>query len=163
EKVFLSFRLEVTNAGGPSSRPTKDNAIYHLAEGLARLPHYDFPVHLFDVTRPSFQRLAPFYEGQIAADMTTQVSNPADPLAASPLYNALLRTTCVPTMRSGGHAENALPQTAAAVVNCRLLPVDKAGDVERTLRTVLADSSIHITVMTPAKSGPTSAMNQQVL
>jgi acetylornithine deacetylase/succinyl-diaminopimelate desuccinylase-like protein len=168
EKVFLTFRLEVTNPGGHSSRPTKDNAIYHLAEGLARLAHYDFPVHLFDVTRANFERLAPFYEGQLGADMKAVVANPGDAavvarLSASPLYNAQLRTTCVATMLSGGHAENALPQTASAVVNCRLLPVDKAEDVENTLRTVLADPAIHITVMTPAKSGPTSPINPLVL
>jgi acetylornithine deacetylase/succinyl-diaminopimelate desuccinylase-like protein len=168
EKVFLTFRLEVTNPGGHSSRPSKDNAIYHLAEGLARLAKYDFPVRLFDVTRASFERLAPFYEGQLGADMKAVVANPNDAavvarLSASPLYNAELRTTCVPTMLSGGHAENALPQTADAVVNCRLLPVDNAENVQQTLIKVLADPAIHISVMTPAKSSPPSNMNPFVL
>src|ERR1700733_6832632 len=136
EKVFLSFRLDVTNAGGHSSLPTRDNAIYHLAEGLARLAKFDFPVRLFDVTRASFERMAPFYQGQLGADMRTGVGNPHDEaivgrLSALPQYNAQLRTTCVATMLSGGHAENALPQSATAVVNCRLLPVDQAQDVER--------------------------------
>src|SRR5262249_24298332 len=133
EKVFLSFKLEVTNSGGHSSRPTKDNAIYHLAEGLARLAKFDFPVRLFDVTRASFERLAPFYQGQLGADMKAVVGHPDDPavvgrLSAIPQYNARLRTTCVATMLSAGHAENALPQYASAVVNCRLLPVHNAAD-----------------------------------
>ena len=168
EKVFLSFKLTVTNPGGHSSRPSKDNAIYHLAEGLGRLAHYDFPVQLFDVTRANFERLAPFYKGQLSADLKAITANPNDAavvarLSASPLYNAELRTTCVPTMLSGGHAENALPQTATAVVNCRLLPIDKAEDVERTLTTVLADTAIKISVMTPAKSSRISPMNPLVL
>src|SRR5208282_2209019 len=140
----LSFKLEVTNSGGHSSLPTKDNAIYHLADGLSRLDKFDFPVHLFDVTRAYFERTAPFSTGQTAADLKAVIANPNDSaviarLSASTLYNALLRTTCVATMLSAGHAENALPQTATAVVNCRLLPVDKAEDVQRTLINVLAD------------------------
>ena len=156
EKVFLTFKLDTTNSGGHSSLPTKDNAIYHLAEGLTRLAKFDFPVRLFDVTRASFERMAPFYPGQIGADMKAVAANPNDQaaiarLSASPQYNAQLRTTCVATMLSGGHAENALPQDASAVVNCRLLPVDHADDVERTLNQVLADPKIKLTVMTPAK------------
>jgi acetylornithine deacetylase/succinyl-diaminopimelate desuccinylase-like protein len=156
EKVFLSFKLEVTNPGGHSSLPTKDNAIYHLAEGLARLAKFDFPVRLFDVTRTSFERMAPFYEGQLGADMKAVVGNPHDEavvarLSALPQYNAQLRTTCVATMLSGGHAENALPQSATAVVNCRLLPVDQAEDVEHTLNQVLADPKIKVSVMKPPK------------
>src|ERR1019366_1237195 len=68
EKVFLSFKLEVTNNGGHSSLPTRDNAIYHLADGLSRLGKFDFPVHLFDVTRAAFERGANIYSGQLAAD-----------------------------------------------------------------------------------------------
>lgn len=168
EKVFLSFRLEVTNPGGHSSQPSKDNAIYHLAGGLSRLGQYDFPVQLFDVTRAGFERLAGFYEGQTGVDMKGVVGNPKDAnvvgrLSAVPLFNALLRTTCIPTMLSGGHAENALPQTATAVVNCRLLPMDKQENVQKTLETVLADPAIHLSVMTPAKASPVTPMNPLVL
>jgi acetylornithine deacetylase/succinyl-diaminopimelate desuccinylase-like protein len=152
EKVFLSFKLEVTNNGGHSSLPTKDNAIYHLADGLSRLAKFDFPVHLFDVTRAAFERGANIYGGQLGADLQTMVRNPNDAaaiarLSAIPLYNAQLRTTCVATMLSGGHAENALPQLASAVVNCRLLPVDKPADIKRTLEQVLADPKITVTEM----------------
>jgi acetylornithine deacetylase/succinyl-diaminopimelate desuccinylase-like protein len=168
EKVFLSFTLQVTNPGGHSSLPTKDNAIYHLSDGLSRLGKFDFPVHLFDVTRAFFERTAQFSSGQTAADLKAVVANPNDAavvgrLAASPLYNALLRTTCVATMLSAGHAENALPQTATAVVNCRLLPVDKPADVERTLNTVLADPKIAVSVLTPARPAESGPINPQVI
>jgi acetylornithine deacetylase/succinyl-diaminopimelate desuccinylase-like protein len=167
EKVFLSFKLEVTNPGGHSSLPTKDNAIYHLADGLARLEKFDFPVHLFDVTRAYFERTAQLSSGQTAADFKAVVANPNDSavvgrLAASPYYNALLRTTCVATMLSAGHAENALPQSATATVNCRLLPVDNAEDIERTLKIVLADPKINVSVMTAARPSQFVPINPQV-
>jgi acetylornithine deacetylase/succinyl-diaminopimelate desuccinylase-like protein len=168
EKVFLSFRLETSNTGGHSSLPVKDNAIYHLADGLSRLAKFDFPVHLFDVTRASFERMASIYPGQLGADMKAIVQNPNEAavvarLSALPQYNAQLRTTCVATMLSGGHAENALPQSATATVNCRLLPVDKAQDVERTINQVLADPKIKVSVMQPPKPVPYTPINSKVL
>ena len=152
EKVFLSFKLEATNNGGHSSLPTKDNAIYHLSDGLSRLGKFDFPVHLFDVTRTAFERGANIYGGQLGADLKMMVQNPADAgavarLSAMPFYNAQLRTTCVATMLAGGHAENALPQLATATVNCRLLPVDQPAEIRRTLEAVLADPKIKVTEM----------------
>ena len=166
EKIFLTFKLEVKNPGGHSSRPSKDNAIYHLADGLSRLGKFDFPVHLFDVTRASFERTAPLYPGQLGEDMKRVVEqHPAviGRLSALPPWNAQLRTTCVATMLSAGHAENALPQTATAVVNCRLLPVDSPEEVEKTLNRVLADPQIKVSVMTPAKPVAYKPMNPQVL
>jgi acetylornithine deacetylase/succinyl-diaminopimelate desuccinylase-like protein len=168
EKVFLTFKLESLNSGGHSSLPRKDNAIYHLAGGLTRLAAFDFPVHLFDVTRAYFERMSAVFSGQLAADMKAVVQNPNDAAAISrlsetPLYNALLRTTCVATMLSGGHAENALPQSATAVVNCRLLPVDKAEEIQQTLVRVLADPKIQVSVMTPARPSQFAPINPQVL
>lgn len=168
EKVFLSFKLEVTNPGGHSSQPRKDNAIYHLSDGLSRLAKFDFPVRLFDVTRSQFERAASLYPGQLGADLKALGQNPGDTavlerLSAFPLYNALIRTTCVPTMMTAGHAENALPQTASATVNCRLLPVDNALDVQKTLRQVLADPAIAITEMAPAKLGNYKPLNTQLM
>jgi acetylornithine deacetylase/succinyl-diaminopimelate desuccinylase-like protein len=168
EKVFLSFKLEVTNKGGHSSLPTKDNAIYHLAEGLARLAKFDFSVHLFDVTQLSFERMAPLYGGQLGQDMKAVAANPSDAagvrrLSAAPEYNAQLRTTCIATMLAGGHAENALPQSASAVVNCRMLPVEETGEVERTLNQVLADPRIHVSALTPAKAVPYSPISSKIL
>ncbi|HEV3057070.1 MAG TPA: M20/M25/M40 family metallo-hydrolase [Vicinamibacterales bacterium] len=124
EKLFLSFRLEVTNAGGHSSMPSRDNAIYHLAAGLDRLAAYEFPVHLNETTRAYFAKYAALETGQTATDMRTIAIDDHDDaaarrLSASPFYNAQLRTTCVATMLEAGHAENALPQTARATVNCR--------------------------------------------
>lgn len=168
EKVFLSFKLEVSNAGGHSSQPRKDNAIYHLSDGLSRLAKFDFPVRLFDVTRTQFERAASLYPGQLGADMKAVGQNPNDQaaverLSASPLYNALIRTTCVPTMMTAGHAENALPQTASATVNCRLLPVDNAQEVQKTLREVLADAAIKITEMAPAMLGNYKPLNARLM
>jgi acetylornithine deacetylase/succinyl-diaminopimelate desuccinylase-like protein len=173
EKIFVSFRLQVTNPGGHSSLPSKDNAIYHLAGGLNRLAAYDFPVHLFDVTRAEFERMAPLLEGQLGADLKTVAANSdattpeakaaVARLSAIPLYNALMRTTCVPTMLSGGHAENALPQTATAVVNCRVLPADVDLNMGDILKKVLADPKIDVQVMTPAKASKLVPMNPAVL
>jgi acetylornithine deacetylase/succinyl-diaminopimelate desuccinylase-like protein len=168
EKVFLSFKLEVTNNGGHSSLPTRDNAIYHLADGLSRLAKFDFPVHLFDVTRAAFERGANLYSGQLGADLKTMVQNPNDAaalarLSAIPLYNAQLRTTCVATMLSAGHAENALPQLASAVVNCRLLPVDKPADVKRALEQVLAEPKITVTEMNQPAATPYTPIDPTVM
>lgn len=168
EKVFLTFKLEVTNPGGHSSRPGKDNAIYRLAAGLVRLGQFDFPVHVFDVTRAFFERAAGLYPAPLGNAMTRVSADSNDhaaiaALSALPAWNAQLRTTCVATMLSGGHAENALPQRAAAVVNCRLLPVDSPAEVEQTLARVLADPKIRISVMTPAKPVAYKPMNPRVL
>ena len=138
EKVPLSYRLEVTNAGGHSSRPTKDNAIYQLAEGLGRLAKFDFPIRMNDATRLYFERTATLHSGRLADDMRAVARPTPDPdalarLAADTVYNALLRTTCVATRLEGGHANNALPQMARAVVNCRILPDQPAEEVQRTL------------------------------
>ena len=168
EKVFVSFRLETANPGGHSSLPRKDNAIYQLAAGLTRLAKFEFPVQLFDATRVSFERMAPFYPGQVGDDMKAIAANPEDAAAAArlsekPQYNAQLRTTCVATVLTGGHAENALPQSASAVVNCRMLPIDNQANVERTLTRVLADPGIKVTVMTPAKPVAYTPLDQRVV
>jgi acetylornithine deacetylase/succinyl-diaminopimelate desuccinylase-like protein len=168
EKVFASFHLEVTNAGGHSSQPTKDNAIYHLAEGLSRLAKFDFPVRLFDVTRSKFEASVPYYDGQLGADMKAVAANPNDTaaiarLSETPQYNATLRTTCVPTLAAAGHAENALPQLATATVNCRVLPVDSVADVEQTLIRVFNDPKIKVTPVKAAVNTPYTPIDPKVL
>src|SRR5262249_16288326 len=150
EKLYLSYRLEVTSPGGHSSLPPRDNAIYHLAAALDRLAAYQFPVHLNETTRAYFARYAAPENGQTAADMRTIAVDAKDAaaatrLSASPFYNAQLRTTCVPTMLEAGHAENALPQTARAIVNCRILPEETPEQTRETLVRVLADASVKIT------------------
>lgn len=162
EKIYQSFTLEVTNPGGHSSLPTKDNAIHRLAKGLTRLAAYEFPVQLNPITRAFFERSAKLQTGQLAADMTAVAKTPPDPaavrrLSESPLYNARLRTTCTPTMLQGGHAENALPQLARATVNCRILPGSNPKDVQRTLEKVLADPQIKVAPVkeaTPSDPSP---------
>jgi acetylornithine deacetylase/succinyl-diaminopimelate desuccinylase-like protein len=150
EKVYRDFELEVTNPGGHSSLPTKDNAIYRLARGLDRLGQFDFPVDLNEVTRTFFERTAAIETGQTAADMKTIAqTNGADAaavtrLSQTPMYNSMLRTTCVATLIEGGHAHNALPQRATANVNCRILPQQTAEQVEATLKRVLADDQIKL-------------------
>jgi acetylornithine deacetylase/succinyl-diaminopimelate desuccinylase-like protein len=168
EKIFVSYKLEVTNAGGHSSLPTRDNAIYHLAEGLTRLAKFEFPVHLFDVTRASFERSAFQYEGQVRSDLIRIVQHPMDAkivarLSAVPRFNAQMRTTCVATQVSGGHAENALPQRATATVNCRILPVDPPAEIRSTLERVLADPAIRISEMNEPVSVPIKPLDPRVV
>jgi len=150
EKVPANFVLETTNRGGHSSVPRKDNAIYRLADGLARLSRFDFPVKLNDVTRGWFEKMASLEEPQVAADMRSAISASPDPaavarLSARPVYNAQLRTTCVATLLEAGHAYNALPQVARSTINCRVLPGESMDEVRKTLVQVLADDQISVT------------------
>ncbi len=149
EKVYASFQLEVHDPGGHSSMPRRDNAIYRLADGLARLKTFDFPVDLSPVTRAMLERGSTQLTGQLAADLKAVAQNPPDSaavarLSENPLYNAILRTTCVPTLLIGGHAENALPQLARATVNCRILPGEDPNDIRDTLVRVVADLKIAV-------------------
>jgi len=164
EKVFQNFRLEVANAGGHSSLPVKDNAIYHLSEGLARVSKFDFPVQLNEVTRAYFERSAAVEaDPKVAADMRAVAKSTPDLAAAArlsaqlPYWNAMMRTTCVATMLAGGHATNALPQLATANVNCRILPGVSPNAVRDTLVEVLADPKIKVSFVgdaTPSKPSP---------
>jgi acetylornithine deacetylase/succinyl-diaminopimelate desuccinylase-like protein len=149
EKVFQNFWLSVTNSGGHSSQPRKDNAIYTLARGLGRLDAFAFPVQLNPTTRLYFERMAKIEGGELASDIQSLLSAKPDPkaierLSAKPPYNAQLRTTCVATRLEGGHADNALPQLARAMINCRILPSSSADEVQATLVRVLADEQIKV-------------------
>ena len=131
EKTYVTYTLETTSAGGHGSLPGPDNAIYRLADGLHGLEAYQFPVMLTATTRSSFQKMADLEQGPDSADMRAVAATPSDPAAAQRLsrnvrLNAQLRTTCVATLISGGHAENALPQRARATVQCRMMPGDSA-------------------------------------
>jgi acetylornithine deacetylase/succinyl-diaminopimelate desuccinylase-like protein len=155
EKGFLSFVLEVKNKGGHSSLPEKENAIYRLSRGLVRLSEFDFPVTLDAGTRAFFEAVAVRQEPEVAHEINRMLStDPPDAtavaaLSKSPDWNAALRTTCVATMLDGGHAENALPQSAKATVNCRIMPSQEPTDVEQTLRRVLSDDQISVTPIEP--------------
>jgi acetylornithine deacetylase/succinyl-diaminopimelate desuccinylase-like protein len=171
EKNYVDFRLEVKSNGGHSSRPIKgENAIYHLAQGLSRLAAFDFPVSLNETTRGFFERSAALETPATAADFRAMIGADqpkaeaaARRLSASPYYNALLRTTCVATRLEGGHANNALPQTAAANVNCRMLPQDSLANVQSTLNRVLADGRISVSVVGEAVPAPASAINPAIV
>jgi len=149
EKQYADFELTVLNAGGHSSLPTPDNAIYHLSDALSRLEHSPFPVELNEVTRTYFERRAPLENAQVKADMNAILHTPPDAAAVARLsrdarYNSTMRTTCVATRLSAGHANNALPQTAQAIVNCRILPGHSAAETQQTLIRVFADPKVMV-------------------
>ncbi|HKO56070.1 MAG TPA: M20/M25/M40 family metallo-hydrolase [Thermoanaerobaculia bacterium] len=167
EKVYVSFRLETKNKGGHSSVPQKANAIYELAEGLTRIAKYDFPVKLNEVTRTYFSRMASIEEGQKAADMRA-LADHDDPQAAArlsetPPYNARMRTTCVATRLEGGHADNALPQSARATINCRVLPGEDPEMVRARLVEVLANPAIEVTWIDRPKPSVPSPLDPAVV
>jgi len=168
EKGYLSFNLEVKNPGGHSSLPPRENAIYRLANGLVKLSNFDFPAQLNEVTRTYFDKVAATESGQLSLDMKAVSANRLDTaaisrLSISPYYNALIRTTCVATMLEGGHAANALPQSAKAVVNCRIMPGSKSGEIQNTLIRVLADSQISVAPVTQFKESPASPLNPAIM
>ncbi len=149
EKLYADYALVVTNRGGHSSRPRPDNAIYQLADGLARLQQFQFPIELNTVTRAYFEKESTIVHGQRAADMKAILQEPPDPAAVSRLSknsddNALLRTTCVATTFQAGGATNALPQHAEANVNCRILPGHSREQIRQKLIEILADPKIAI-------------------
>ncbi len=168
EKVYLTFTLETTSPGGHGSLPGPDNAIYRLADGLARIEAYAFPVTTTATTRASFKAFAELTPGPDSADMRAMAGASPDPAAAERLSktvwnNAELRTTCVATLISGGHAENALPQRARATIQCRMMPSDTTANVQATLVRVLNDPKISVAVDTAAIVSPESPPTPEVL
>jgi acetylornithine deacetylase/succinyl-diaminopimelate desuccinylase-like protein len=154
EKLYADYQFEVTNPGGHSSLPTAENAIYHLADALKRLQSYQFPFELNAVTRAYFESMSQVQTGQAAAAMKAILKTPPDRaaitrLSADPLYNAIMRTTCVATMLQGGHAQNALPQRATANVNCRILPGHSPEEVRQELVEVVADRKVQVGFVVP--------------
>jgi acetylornithine deacetylase/succinyl-diaminopimelate desuccinylase-like protein len=149
EKVYVDFQLESLNPGGHSSVPSSDNAIYHLSAALNRLQSFSFPTQVNEITRNYFARTADLVTGRTASDFRAVAKQSPDAKAVArlstvPYYNALLRTTCVATMLSGGHAPNALPQTARGNVNCRIFPGQDPEQVRATLQHVIADSKVTV-------------------
>jgi acetylornithine deacetylase/succinyl-diaminopimelate desuccinylase-like protein len=172
EKTYLTFTLETTSPGGHGSLPGPDNPIYRLAAGLGRIEAYRFPVMLTATTRASFAAFAELDKSNPeSADMRSVAMVPSDPAAAERLsrivrLNAQLRTTCVATLISGGHAENALPQRARSTIQCRMMPGDTAEHVQAALVAVLKDTDISVTLDAPPivspESPPTPAIMAQV-
>ena len=152
EKVYADFQLETFNPGGHSSVPGAENAIYELSAALLKVPNFSFPVKINEITRNYFVHSAELTTGKLAEDLREVARQPADPgaikrLSAIPYYNSLLHTTCVATMISGGHATNALPQTAKANVNCRIFPGETPEEVLKTLQKLVADPNVKITLV----------------
>ncbi len=149
EKLYADYELTSRNPGGHSSLPTHDNAIYHIADALDKLEHYAFPFELNNVTRAFFEAMSKLEQGQSASDMKAILTSPPDEaaverLSQDPRYNSTMRTTCVATRLSGGHANNALPQTAQAIVNCRILPGHSPEEVRQQLVRTFADAKVDV-------------------
>ena len=167
EKISTAYQLTVTDRGGHSSLPRKDNAIYRLAEGLVRLSKYDFPMNLNETTRIYFAKTAETESKQNADDIRAILAPQPDPAALArlseiPGYNAQLRTTCVATMLHGGHAINALPQLATAGVNCRILPGEPVEGVQAQIERALADKRIEVKGG-KATLSPPSPLNEEIM
>ena len=166
EKYVINFRLEVRNKGGHSSIPVADNAIYHLAGALDRLSKFAFPLKTNEVTRAYFQAMAKIDNGAMKSDLAKVAEGSREAMervaGAAPAWNATLRTTCVATQLEGGHARNALPQLAAANVNCRVLPEDSIEYVKSTLERVFADDQVKVTIEGEVSKGPASPMREDL-
>ncbi len=168
EKKYVDFTLETTNPGGHSSRPSKENAITQLSEALVKVGAFDFPVMLNEITKAYFARSAAITPGAMGEAMKVLSQNPASAraiatLSADPSYNSQLRTTCVATMLSGGHANNALPQRARANVNCRILPDAITEDVQRTLERAIGDPRVKVATERAARNSPPSPLTRELM
>lgn len=169
EKLYADYALEVTNPGGHSSRPVRDNAIYRLSRALLRVESMTTPMAVSDVTRPLFAFLATTETGQKAADLRAAAATPADQAAlqrlaeADPSLNAQLRTTCVATQASAGHATNALPQRATANVNCRILPGESPAAIREALVRAIADDGVSVTQTAGEPRGPAVRLDPAVM
>jgi len=178
EKLYSDYQLKATNPGGHSSLPVPDNAIYHITDALSKLERHRFPFELNDVTRAYFTEMSKTETGQKAVDMNAIVSMPPDEqaiarLSDDPLNNSLMHTTCVATRLDGGHANNALPQTARANVNCRILPGHSIEETRQTLIKIFDDPKVTVSSVgsdgevqaesSPRKSFPPPPLLPQVM
>jgi acetylornithine deacetylase/succinyl-diaminopimelate desuccinylase-like protein len=168
EKVYQTYVLEVTDAGGHSASPRSDNPIYRLSAALTKLAQFDFPPRLNAVTRANFERLAKTEAPPIAAAIKALLAGSIDaaalaPLSAHPTYNAQMRTTCVATLLEAGTVENALPQAARATVNCRILPDEPVADTAGILARVIGDEKVTITPKGRPMAAPPSPPHPEVM
>jgi acetylornithine deacetylase/succinyl-diaminopimelate desuccinylase-like protein/Flp pilus assembly protein TadD len=167
EKTYADFKLTARNPGGHSSLPRPDNAIYDLSEALVKLRKFSFPVMWNDTTIASFRESARTTPGELGQAMAKFAANPKDEtasaaLSANPSYVGQVRTTCVATMLEGGHAQNALPQSAVANVNCRIFPGVKIEDVRAALAGVVGEG-IEVKVDGEPMSSDASPLRKDVL
>ena len=169
EKVYTTFKMTATSPGGHGSLPRTDNPIARIARAAVRLDAYRFPVTLTPTTKAYFAKMAPLAEGPDQADIAALAKNNPNLAVAerlstkSPYYHALLRTTCITTLISGGHAENALPQRAEATIQCRTMPSDSEENVERQLRKVVADPEIELKLDVAPIQAPESPLTPEIV
>ena len=167
EKTYASFSFTARNPGGHSSAPRADNAIYELADALARLRAFQFPLMWNDTTVESFRNAAAAFPGPEGEAMRRFAARPGDRVAAramsrNPGLSTLMRTTCVATMLSGGHAENALPQSASATVNCRIFPGVAVDEVMAEL-SAIAGPGVEVALLAPANASDASPLRPDVM
>ena len=167
EKTFATFQLTVRNPGGHSSIPRKDNAIYELATVLKNIEAYTFPAQMNEITQGYFEKTGAATPGDLGAAMQRYAADPDDEDAAEvlsqiPMQNGVMRTTCVATMLSAGHAANALPQSATATVNCRIFPGVEVSSVQAALLEAGGNNQLEIDVARAPLASPTSPLNEEV-
>ena len=167
EKTYATWEITVHNPGGHSSRPRPDNAIYDLADAIMKIQAHRFPVRWSQMTRDYFRVTGNKLGGELGEAMTRFADNPrdqsaADRLAVESSYVGTTRTTCVVTMLSGGHAENALPQSATATVNCRIFPGVPVTDIEQTLQDVVGNDAIEFVLLGEPTESPVSELREDV-
>jgi acetylornithine deacetylase/succinyl-diaminopimelate desuccinylase-like protein len=168
EKGNFYLTLEVKNPGGHSSQPTNNNAIYRLSKGLLQLEAFEFPIQFSEVTKSYFGKMSSLESGQLAEDMISFSKNSTDTsvinrLARLPYYNALMHTTCVTTVVEAGKSVNALPQSAIATINCRVMPGIAQEDIQKIITDIVSDTQIHVSVMMPLIKSPASPVNPEVM
>ncbi|HEU5138107.1 MAG TPA: M20/M25/M40 family metallo-hydrolase [Steroidobacteraceae bacterium] len=168
EKIHQVYTLEVTNKGGHSSRPERDNAIYRLARATLKIEELAFPLELTPVVREYFRVTGPTLGGEIGAAMSAVARNPNDQAAlatlmADPGYNAVLRTTCVATQVDAGHAPNALPQRATATLSCRVMQGTTPEQVKEALEKAVADSQVAVAIVRRRSGSAAPALTDEVM
>jgi acetylornithine deacetylase/succinyl-diaminopimelate desuccinylase-like protein len=169
QKVYQDYRLETSNPGGHSSQPVPDNALYEMAAAITKLSRFEFPIQLSATTRAYFTQMSVIVGGEMGRAMQALVKDPGDvqanaTVSSSKKYHSMLRTTCVPTMISGGHAENALPQSVRTNVNCRIMPGTSVESVRDSLAAAIDDPNVKVTIrepISPATASP--ALSPEVL
>lgn len=168
EKTYATFELKTTNPGGHSSLPRDDNAIYELSKALVRLQGFRFPVRRTDSTIAYFRETSKLHPGAVGQQMAAFAADPSDKVAIEfldqmPGEAAMIRTTCVATMLKGGHAENALPQTASALVNCRIFPGVSLDTVEALITEAIGDADVSIRALFRPSENPPSDIDPAII
>ena len=168
EKTYATFSMTARNRGGHSSMPRPDNAIFDLAAAIQRLEMHTFPVETNEITLTYFARTAPFLKNEVGEAMARFAADSTDEsaietLRSKPEYVGSLGTTCIPTMLEAGHAENALPRSATATVNCRIFPGHSVEDIQRVLQGVAGNPDLEWAVVGTPVSSDASPFNPELM